>query len=347
MLRKLLKIAVGLFVAALVAGGVLYQFFGLRFVMDGGGMPRPMFVESSAEQAARIERHRAAQRAQSSQVAAPSPETATSETRPPSLPQTAGRQTRRADPVARRVLGPLCLRPYWTDFRGPEARRRVSRGTAAHRLAGQRPQADLEAARRRRLRVVRDRQEPRLHHRAARPERSGRGLRRRHRSRVVDQRVAGGIPRVDGRRWPARDADVVRRTRLRARRDRRVSRAGRREREGDLADQHPLGQRREQPALGHGRPPRSSSTTRSSCCRAGRRTSRWSAYDRATGKRLWSAMGDTQAYSSPMLVTLLGVPQIVFFSASRLVGLSADGSRESVGVSVAGDRTGSTRLSRS
>ena len=85
MLRTLLKIAAGLVLGALVTGGVLYQFFGLRFVMDGGGMPRPMFVESSAEQAERIERHRAAQRAQSSQVAAPSAETATSETRPPSL----------------------------------------------------------------------------------------------------------------------------------------------------------------------------------------------------------------------------------------------------------------------
>jgi outer membrane protein assembly factor BamB len=52
------------------------------------------------------------------------------------------------------------------------------------------------------------------------------------------------------------------------------------------------------------------------------------AYERATGKRLWSALGDTQAYSSPMLVTLLGVPQIVVVSSSRLVGLNADGSKE-------------------
>jgi outer membrane protein assembly factor BamB len=51
-------------------------------------------------------------------------------------------------------------------------------------------------------------------------------------------------------------------------------------------------------------------------------------YDRATGKKLWSTLGDVQAYSSPMLVTLLGVPQIIFFSASRLVGLSLDGSKE-------------------
>ena len=94
MVRKLLKIAAGLVFGALVTGGVLYQFFGLRLVMDGGGIPRPVFVESAAEQAARVERHRAAQRAQSSQVAAPSAETATSETRPPSPGVEAGLQTR-------------------------------------------------------------------------------------------------------------------------------------------------------------------------------------------------------------------------------------------------------------
>ena len=123
MIRKLLKIAAGLVVAALVTGGVLYQFFGLRFVMDGGGMPRPMFVESSAEQAARVERHRAAQRAQSSQVAAPSAETATSETRPPSPDVEAGLQTRRCSirwqPKGVCAGGPLAPAAYWTDFRGP------------------------------------------------------------------------------------------------------------------------------------------------------------------------------------------------------------------------------------
>ena len=43
--------------------GVLHQFFGLRFVMDGGGTPYPRFVGSSQLQAERIERHREAQRA--------------------------------------------------------------------------------------------------------------------------------------------------------------------------------------------------------------------------------------------------------------------------------------------
>jgi outer membrane protein assembly factor BamB len=45
-------------------------------------------------------------------------------------------------------------------------------------------------------------------------------------------------------------------------------------------------------------------------------------YDRETGKRLWSALDDMQAYSSPMLATLKGVRQLLVFSATRLTGLS-------------------------
>jgi outer membrane protein assembly factor BamB len=48
------------------------------------------------------------------------------------------------------------------------------------------------------------------------------------------------------------------------------------------------------------------------------------AYDRHTGKRLWSALDDHTAYASPMQVTLLGVPQFLVVTASRLVGLSLD-----------------------
>ena len=46
------------------------------------------------------------------------------------------------------------------------------------------------------------------------------------------------------------------------------------------------------------------------------------AYDAATGKRTWSTLDDRAAYSSPMLVTLDGVRQILAFTATRLVGLS-------------------------
>jgi outer membrane protein assembly factor BamB len=44
-------------------------------------------------------------------------------------------------------------------------------------------------------------------------------------------------------------------------------------------------------------------------------------YDRTTGKRAWSALGDKQAYSSPMLVTLNGVRQLLVVSASRMMGV--------------------------
>lgn len=48
------------------------------------------------------------------------------------------------------------------------------------------------------------------------------------------------------------------------------------------------------------------------------------AYDRNTGKRAWAALDDQQSYSSPMLVTMAGVRQILVFSASRLMGLTPD-----------------------
>jgi outer membrane protein assembly factor BamB len=48
------------------------------------------------------------------------------------------------------------------------------------------------------------------------------------------------------------------------------------------------------------------------------------AYDRQSGKRVWGALDDPASYSSPMLVTLAGVRQILTFTATRLVGLSPE-----------------------
>ena len=48
------------------------------------------------------------------------------------------------------------------------------------------------------------------------------------------------------------------------------------------------------------------------------------AYDRRTGRRLWTALNDKQAYVAPMQVTLHGVPQFLVVSATRLMGLSLD-----------------------
>jgi outer membrane protein assembly factor BamB len=49
------------------------------------------------------------------------------------------------------------------------------------------------------------------------------------------------------------------------------------------------------------------------------------AYDRRTGKHAWSALDDRQAYSSPMLVTIGGVRQIIVFAATRVMGITPDG----------------------
>jgi outer membrane protein assembly factor BamB len=51
------------------------------------------------------------------------------------------------------------------------------------------------------------------------------------------------------------------------------------------------------------------------------------AYDRRSGKQVWSALDDAAAYATPMLTTIAGVQQILVFAASRLVGLSVDGGR--------------------
>lgn len=51
------------------------------------------------------------------------------------------------------------------------------------------------------------------------------------------------------------------------------------------------------------------------------------AYNKSTGERVWSALDDQQAYTSPMLVTLGGVPQILVVSATRALGLTPDGRR--------------------
>lgn len=51
------------------------------------------------------------------------------------------------------------------------------------------------------------------------------------------------------------------------------------------------------------------------------------AYHKTTGARVWSSLGDSQAYVSPMLVTLAGVRQLLVVSATRAMGLTIDEGR--------------------
>ena len=198
---------------------------------------------------ARIARDREAQRAQAPPAPAPAPEAPAAPAAPEPQPVPVANVTAAA-PAARGV-GILDGLPR------PEPRRTLSGASDPHAMAGRRVEADLETADRRRLRVVRHRGRPRLHHRAARAAGDGRGVRRRHRPRAVDQRVDRDVPRVDGRRRSARDADLGRRARVRARRPRRAAMPGRRGRNGRVANEHPRRQRRLESPMGHvGRTPR-------------------------------------------------------------------------------------------
>ena len=47
------------------------------------------------------------------------------------------------------------------------------------------------------------------------------------------------------------------------------------------------------------------------------------AYNKRTGQLVWSALDDRQSYTSPMLVTIAGLRQILVVSARRAMGLSA------------------------
>jgi outer membrane protein assembly factor BamB len=48
------------------------------------------------------------------------------------------------------------------------------------------------------------------------------------------------------------------------------------------------------------------------------------AYNRLTGERIWSALNDRAAYTSPIVATLAGQRQIVWISAERALGASLD-----------------------
>jgi outer membrane protein assembly factor BamB len=48
------------------------------------------------------------------------------------------------------------------------------------------------------------------------------------------------------------------------------------------------------------------------------------AYDAGSGARRWSALNDKQAYSSPMLATIDGVPQVLVLTATRLVAITPE-----------------------
>jgi outer membrane protein assembly factor BamB len=325
--RKVLKTTAIAIVALLVNAAVLYQFFGLRVVLDGGGSPTLRFIEPSGIQAERIERHRDAQRAQAASLPAP-------EAHAPAAGVDAGLEApltkADADTPERNTVGTdvkaglLLTRPragYWTDFRGPKRdgeyregpikddwpssgltpvwKQPAGGGYASFVVAGGRA---FTIEQRGRQEVV-----------AAYDVPTGRELWTNTWSAEFRESMGGDGPRAtptwaDGRIYAlgamgelrALDESsgrVIWRTNI-------LTDSGARNLDWGMAAS-PLVVDDMIVVLPGG--PNGQSVV---------------GYDRDSGKRVWSALNDQQAYTSPMLVTLNGVRQLLVLSATRLMGLA-------------------------
>lgn len=316
-MRTLLKVLAFGLVAVVIAGGVLYAFFGLQFVMDGGGIPRFRFVDSTDRQAERVAEHRAAQRESAPAPAAGGPIETIPEDRPAA-----------ADPAESLEAPPGARAPVpadaWTDFRGPARdgeyrempvrtdwpadgltplwKQPVGGGYASFVTAGgraftieQRGREEVAAA----YDVV-----------------SGRELWVNAWAGEFRESMGGDGPRAtptwaDGvvyalgatgefRALEESSGDVLWRTNI-------LTDSGARNLDWGMSAA-PLIVEDAVVVLPGG--PAGQSVV---------------AYDRRSGARLWSALDDQQAYAAPMLVTLGGVRQLLVVSAVRLMGLEPTG----------------------
>jgi len=312
-IRRILKVVAVSIAALLIAGGALYQFFGFRMVLDGGGIPRPRFVETSERQAERIQRHREAQRA-----AVP-----VSDSRATSVEEVATAAPS-LDPASEKVsTGPVspAPAPYWTDFLGPLRDGVYREGPIVldWPAGGLRPlwkqpvgggYASFVVARGRAFTI-----EQRGHEEvvAAYDVPTGRELWTNAWAAEFRESLGGDGPRAtptwaDGRVYALgatgelRALDegsgrVIWRTNI-------------------LTDSGAMNL-----TWGMAASPLVVDDT-IVVLPGGPQGQSVAGYDRATGKRVWSALDDMQAYSSPMLVTLQGVRQLLVLSATRLTGLS-------------------------
>jgi outer membrane protein assembly factor BamB len=336
-MAKLVKLAALGVLVLVAAAGVLYLFFGLRVVMTGGGRPALRFVRSSGEQAAIVERHRAAQRAEaeargagSGVSAAPAAAPAGADASGGATVEAAGAPKDAPSPGAG-ASGPASLSRsepaaatsrgdvpgYWTDFRGPQ-RDGVYRErpvTTRWPAGGLRPlwkqpagggYASFAVARGPREVV------------AAYDVLSGREIWTNAWDTEFRESMGGDGPRATptwadgliyalGAMGELRALDdatgrVVWRTNILS--DSRASNLGWGMAAAPLVVDETL-----------------------VVVPGGRSGQAVVAYDRRTGTRAWAALDDQAAYASPMLATLGGVRQIVLFTASRVLGLATDGSR--------------------
>ena len=321
MLRRILKFgALGLAGLAL-AFGVLYQFFGLRMVMTGGGMPVPQFVRDAGQQAEIIARHRAEQRATAApaaELAAAARETPTADAGPGGPAGATSSETAQA-PAAPTP-------PYWTDLLGPlrngeytELPIRTSWPAGGLTPLWKQPvgggYASFVIAHDRAFTIEQRGSEEVV---AAYDVATGRELWTSEWPSFFQETMGGDGPRATptwsdgfvyalGAQGELRSLDeatgqVRWRTNI-------LEDAGARNITWGMSAS-PLVVDDTVVVLPGGPNGRSVA-----------------AYDRETGKIAWTALDDRTAYSSPMLVTLAGVRQLLVLTAERLAGLTPDGGR--------------------
>ncbi|MCA1558701.1 MAG: PQQ-like beta-propeller repeat protein [Acidobacteria bacterium] len=310
MFRRILK-TTGIVVVSLLTIGLVLYLFGLRVVLDGGGSPYLRFVESADARAAAIARHRESQRVQ---PAAPAPAAGpTAAVVAPAAPSSPPAET-------------ASSAPYWTDFRGPRRdghyrerpvrtswpaqgltpvwKQPVGGGYASFVVAG------------------------------------GRAFTIEQRA---DQEVVAAYDVPTGRevwtnQWPAKFSELLGGDGPRATptwSDGRVYALGAQgelrcldEATGRVVWRINILEDNAATNLQWGMAASPLIVDDTVVVLPGGPNGRSVvAYDRRTGARVWSALDDRQAYSSPMLVTLGGVRQIVVLSASRLMGLTPENGR--------------------
>jgi outer membrane protein assembly factor BamB len=309
MLRKWARRVLFLLVGLAVVGGILYAA-GLRIVQSGGGGIQFAFTKSLDRRAAEIEKHREAQRAQTPPPAPAQPD-------PQTVAPSASSTAEKPSPVARMAS------TYWTSFRGPERdghyrqqpvrtdwgraltplwKQPVGSGFASFAIADgraftieQRGVREVAAA----YDLVTGRE---LWTNAwnALFQENGDGPRATpawHDGRLY---VLGGTGEF--RALDAATGRTLWRTDI-------LADAGAQNIEFGMSAS-PLVVDNTVVVLAGG-------TNGQSVV----------AYDRQSGKRVWGALDDRASYSSPMLVALAGVRQILTFTATRLVGVSPENGR--------------------
>lgn len=321
MWRRIAKGAGILAVGLLLIGAGLY-LVGLRVVLDGGGTPHVVWAEPEAERLEELARHREAQRATAEASDTPSETSASpgsqAAAEPEAEPPSGGPPATTVAPVA-----PPPAPPYWTDFRGPGRDGHYTERTilTAWPSAGLTPvwkqpvgggYASFVIARGRAFTVEQRGDEEVA---AAYDVATGRQLWTSTWTARFRELMGGDGPRATPT-WADGLVYVLGATgELRCLDEASGRLVWRTDMLADAGADNLQWGMAASPLI---------VDDTIVVLPGGANGQSVAAYERATGRRLWSALDDKQAYSSPMLVTLAGVRQILVFAATRLVGLSPD-----------------------